>query len=557
MIVTKIYNGQGLGNQLWCYVVTRVLALDNGYKFGIESPENFKCKDFLDLDTGQTVTGGDAEDGRLPRILPEGIRYYYTEREIYHPQTKADIRIFDPELVQVPDETKIDGVMQDEQYIHHRRDEIRSWLQVREEFVCLDYSDDNICVINFRGGEYAKLADVFLPKSYWNNAVALMLKKNPDLRFVVITDDVASGKEMFPEFDVFHFSIAKDYSIINTAKYLILSNSSFAWFPAWLNNRLQYCIAPKYWARHNVSDGYWSCGYNLTSGWDYLDRNGELFTYEECVKEFAAYKEKHSDWFTPTKIQDTLLVVNTYRNDLSWLPRRTSNYLVYDRSENPIYPPTIDSNKIIRSPNIGYNIYDYCTYIIDHYDHLPERVMFTKGNVFPRHISEREFDRLANNTYFTPIEDYRMHQVSWPTSFFSSDGGFCEINNSWYLRHHSTKYFHSYNDFITFCFKNPVIPRYLRFAPGANYIVPRENILKLPKVFYENLRTFVSHDQLPGEAHIIERSLFTLWTCNFEISESMMKPIDSSFSAKPMPPTIGPSLWQSMKGKLASFLKSS
>ena len=35
MIVTELYNGQGLGNQLFSYVMTRVLALDKGYDFGI------------------------------------------------------------------------------------------------------------------------------------------------------------------------------------------------------------------------------------------------------------------------------------------------------------------------------------------------------------------------------------------------------------------------------------------------------------------------------------------------------------------------------------------
>ena len=36
MIVTEIYKGQGLGNQLWCYITTRVMAKDKGYNFGIQ-----------------------------------------------------------------------------------------------------------------------------------------------------------------------------------------------------------------------------------------------------------------------------------------------------------------------------------------------------------------------------------------------------------------------------------------------------------------------------------------------------------------------------------------
>ncbi|GAH68596.1 unnamed protein product, partial [marine sediment metagenome] len=58
MIVTELYNGQGLGNQLWSYVVTRVIALDRGFDFGIMNPEKFKGKDFMSLDFGKEVIGG-------------------------------------------------------------------------------------------------------------------------------------------------------------------------------------------------------------------------------------------------------------------------------------------------------------------------------------------------------------------------------------------------------------------------------------------------------------------------------------------------------------------
>jgi len=230
------------------------------------------------------------------------------------------------------------------------------------------------------------------------------------------------------------------------------------------------------------------------------------------------------------KINNNFLVVSNYNNDISWIRNYTENYFIYDKSDAGNYAKGFDKEKTAKSKNVGYNIGDYCSFIVDNYDSLPECTIFTKGNVFPRHVSQEYFDKIVNNQYFTPIEDYRMHKVNWPTSFFSSNGGFCEINNSWYLKHHPTKYFHDYNDFLKFCFKNPVIPRYIRFAPGANYIVPKQNILKLPKIFYQNLKNFVSHDQLAGEAHIIERALHTLWTSNFEMSDNMLKPISKDFS---------------------------
>ena len=49
-------------------------------------------------------------------------------------------------------------------------------------------------------------------------------------------------------------------------------------------------IAPKYWARHNVSDGFWSSEQNLYPSFTYLDREGKLFSAEDCRKELETYK---------------------------------------------------------------------------------------------------------------------------------------------------------------------------------------------------------------------------------------------------------------------------
>ena len=57
MLVNELYDGQGLGNQLWTYVVTRTMAEKQNYKFGIKSPHEFHGKEFLEIDFGETPTG--------------------------------------------------------------------------------------------------------------------------------------------------------------------------------------------------------------------------------------------------------------------------------------------------------------------------------------------------------------------------------------------------------------------------------------------------------------------------------------------------------------------
>ncbi|MDD5165093.1 MAG: glycosyl transferase [Candidatus Pacebacteria bacterium] len=312
MITTQFYKGQGLGNQLWCYVVTRSIAKDKGYDFGIQSPEVFKGADFLNLDLGKTVL--------------KNPTFHYQEKELLHPLNGADIRIYDEGLMNVADDTKIDGIMQDERYIAHRKDEIREWLAVKPEADFKDFASDDICIVNFRGSGYVSEKELLLPPSYWRHAMDHMKKIHPRFRFIVITEDPATAKTFFPDLEIHHFNIGKDYAVIKNAHYLILSNSSFAWFPAWLSQNLKYCIAPKYWARHNISDGFWCPGYSLTTGWMYQDRTGALQTYDECQKELKTYTSSHTNIYSGTttyqpslknKIRENVRIFHTLRKESS------------------------------------------------------------------------------------------------------------------------------------------------------------------------------------------------------------------------------------------------
>jgi len=234
--------------------------------------------------------------------------------------------------------------------------------------------------------------------------------------------------------------------------------------------------------------------------------------------------------------------ISNYNNNLDWLSGYPNPHLIYDKTwaggivdndNSGLIPP---SNLKERYPNYnivngdpnGYNISDYMTFIIDHYDSLPDVVAFLKGNTIERHVSKEYFDRVIDNKCFTLLEDWKEHDPNQTAlqngyAMFSCDGGWMETNDSWYLNHpkHPTKYFKSYNDFLNFCFVDPVHPKYIRFPPGANFIVPKEYILKYNKIFYENLRTFTRHTRVSGEGQMIERALYTIWIGNYQVADTM------------------------------------
>lgn len=244
MILGYFHQGSGLGNQLHRYVATRVLALDKGYEFAMLG--NFKGESFMDIDYGTTK----------PCEVQEG---EFNEKKVV--ENGVDIRSYDPEINFVEDNTIIDGEFQDERYFAHRLDEVRDWLAVE----WLDMPDD-VCVIGFRGGEYVGVADLFLTKDYWDDAIARMKEINPNMKFEVHTDDIATASQFFPDYLITN-GIAVNWRSVRYAKYLIISNSSFFILPALLGDA-KLIIAPRYWARRNTK--VWALPQNYYKRFKYI-----------------------------------------------------------------------------------------------------------------------------------------------------------------------------------------------------------------------------------------------------------------------------------------------
>ena len=91
MIIGQIHKGSGLGDQLFRYITVRTLALDKGLDFGFIGKENFKGKDFLNLDWGKEIPIGDYPIWEEKDVRENGI----------------DIRSYDPEINFVEDNTII------------------------------------------------------------------------------------------------------------------------------------------------------------------------------------------------------------------------------------------------------------------------------------------------------------------------------------------------------------------------------------------------------------------------------------------------------------------
>jgi hypothetical protein len=298
MIGSEFYRGQGFGNQLWVYAYIKSVSKRKNLDFGFIGHDEFKGSGFMNLDLGNLIKW---PKSKLPnQRIPTGFTRYEAERKSLHPEFNWELNGFQQEFYDLRDGTFVDGCFQAEQYLSDFKEDFTKTMKVvGEEF--------DGCLIHFRAGDYVKIKDVFLPPTYYYDAIERMKSQVPGVKFKIVTDGPKIAAQLFPGIPIessgsvrvlanrWYFqqkksSIGVDFGRIQNARHLILSNSSFSWWGAWTNSRVENVIAPKYWTKFNVSDGYWGLKDSLTKNWLWLDRNSNFFSYDECLGELQNYR---------------------------------------------------------------------------------------------------------------------------------------------------------------------------------------------------------------------------------------------------------------------------
>ncbi|MBQ7558050.1 MAG: alpha-1,2-fucosyltransferase [Lachnospiraceae bacterium] len=322
---TALLPGQGMGNRLFCYVSVRSLSLDAGEDFFLKGAE--LMPDFLSSAPEGVMT---------PDHSGEPAEYREREERIYIGDSVHDmlhgcyVAGKDPDIRRAREVSGagdrpvlISGNLQDESYFSAHRQEVREWLKVSPDRDNKTLARDNVCLLNVRCGEYVQENALFLKRSYWQRAMEHMRKVRSDMEFHIVTDDTREASKLLPGIPVHHGEVSDDYSMLKNAHYLILSNSSFGFFPAYTSENLRYAIAPMHWARYNTSDGFWSSEQNIYSIFTYMDRQGGLHTPEECRELLESYKAgRQAVRKTPYDDGCAAVRFRAFRDRVSYLGRR-------------------------------------------------------------------------------------------------------------------------------------------------------------------------------------------------------------------------------------------
>tara|TARA_B100000161_G_scaffold217271_1_gene162273 strand:+ start:666 stop:1652 length:987 start_codon:yes stop_codon:yes gene_type:complete len=299
MLYTEFLDGQGLGNQLWNYITLRSISKKLGFGYEIINREKFKGKNFLEISYEQNFvkTNLKSFNNKI------NVNNIFNEKLFYDNELKTFTSDFDENILKIKPNTLLRGLFQSEKYFFNY--DINEFIKLKKESSDY-YKIKNHCLLNIRGGEYKRYKDLILPKSYWINAIKNMKRIKKDLNFSIVTDDYNYASKLLPEIDILRGNIHEDFSRIFYAKYIIVSNSSFPYFPINLGEKPKYIIAPAHWARFANNKDKWVSPANYYKSWSYQNQLGKILSKKEIKKSLNNTRKIYDSYYVLTTKESVL-----------------------------------------------------------------------------------------------------------------------------------------------------------------------------------------------------------------------------------------------------------
>ena len=244
--VIKVALNGGIGNQLFQFATATSLALENGFQLMfVESNRAWANRlDFLGLKLHTSYSLTNNED---ILIFSQAKNKHFCIFENFHEKAFSYSKI-----VLKNTHIRLNGYFQSEKYFNAYSNQIRNF--IRQGLSDLGFVSRYGNVIQIRMGDMARSENVrrihgIISDSYLSNAIVKLGIDPKD--FTVVSDDFESVRNELPSFDLLRINIAEsksdleDLYILSKANNLIISNSTFGWWGAWLGEG--NVVAPLNW----------------------------------------------------------------------------------------------------------------------------------------------------------------------------------------------------------------------------------------------------------------------------------------------------------------------
>jgi hypothetical protein len=240
------FNGR-LGNQIFQYAFYQYLKTNNKkYHFFFTNPHHAYLSKYFDVDAYQALTLQSKLYSIVTRSLIRLIRF----KEIYI------------QNIQVPREVEVEnwciykGFFQTDFYLKHIKGDLK--LRIKRKFVEAFeaqfgdiFRNEKTVVVHIRRTDYMNYGkrDISLPMAYFKSRLDA-IEDISSYKVFFVSDDIEHVKDYFQVKSNYIFSSNNeitDFQIIKNADIAIISNSSFAWWAAYLSEKQNTVYAPKNW----------------------------------------------------------------------------------------------------------------------------------------------------------------------------------------------------------------------------------------------------------------------------------------------------------------------
>lgn len=253
----------GLGNQMFQYALQR--SLEKKGKIVKSNTmlydQNFNMRKFELTSVFENI-----------KLNPAPYCNYMTYNE-----DLSNSSIFMPDVFDIDDTSTscvLNGFFQTEKYFSDIREDLLQQFKfnIADKFLneivnSIKNNNRPVVSIHVRRTDYVGsfLHDI-CTENYYKNAINEIYNRlgTKDIEFVVFSDDIEYCKRLFPDFicvDKSQFDEYKDWYdmyLMSCCHHNIISNSTFAWWGAWLNqNKNKLVIAPNKWLRGLPTSDVW------------------------------------------------------------------------------------------------------------------------------------------------------------------------------------------------------------------------------------------------------------------------------------------------------------
>lgn len=273
----------GLGNQMFQYAFGRANAKKLGADLKLElTNPTLIIHNGFELERIFNIQASEATQADMQAVL--GIYRYRLIRKVFKATSLSKIFQspcieephfqFSPALLAIPDNSYINGYWQSEKYFLEIENEIRSdfafklTMAQQNADVAKKVSKSNSVSLHVRRNDFANNSKInathgLCSLEYYQAAIRYIAERVKQPYFFIFSDDAAWVKSNlklnYPCDFVLHNQGAESFNdmrLMSLCKHHIIANSSFSWWGAWLNPRVEkIVVAPQQWFANETDVG--------------------------------------------------------------------------------------------------------------------------------------------------------------------------------------------------------------------------------------------------------------------------------------------------------------